>query len=88
MTVKEDNTDRVGRTYMIFSGVRCIDEVYLWLNQHYSGYKFGIVFDCTKDEFEPPDKKVYVYFLDELMDEVMSYCDYRKIDSKTYRKLY
>lgn len=86
MTVIEDQEDRYGRSLLIFSGVKSIDEVYFWLQQHYDGYKFGIVFDCTKDELQKPDRKVYVNWLDELADEVMHYCDYEKTDKHTYKK--
>lgn len=86
MTVIEDQEDRYGRGLLIFSGVKSIDEVYFWLQQHYSGYKFGIVFDCTKEEYQEPDRKIYVNWLDELADEVMHYCDYEKTDKNTYKK--
>lgn len=85
MTVNETCEDRYGRGIIVFSGVRSIDEVYLWLHKHYQGYKFGMVFDCMPEELLPPDRKFYVYFLDELAEEVMSYCDYYR-DKDVYRK--
>ena len=88
MKVLEDETDRYGRSMFVFSGVKNIDEVYTWLQQHYSGYKFGMVFDCTRDELQEPDRKFYVYFLDELTEEVMAYSDFVKVDNKTWKSKY
>ena len=51
MKVYDDRQDGYGRDMFVFSGVKNIDEVYLWLQQNYPGYKFGMVFDCTHDEF-------------------------------------
>lgn len=45
-----------------------------WLYRNYEGYKFTIIFDCTKDEWEEPDKETPVYFLDSILDEVINYC--------------
>lgn len=88
MKVFEDKTDRYGRSMFVFSGVKNIDEVYTWLQQHYSGYKFGMVFDCTRDELQEPDRKFYVYFLDELTEEVMAYSDFIRVDKKTWKSKY
>ncbi len=88
MKVLEDETDRYGRSMFVFSGVKNIDEVYTWLQQRYSGYKFGMVFDCTRDELQEPDRKFYVYFLDELTEEVMAYSDFVKVDNKTWKSKY
>ena len=87
MKVTENLIDRFGRAYAAFSGYKSIDDVYLWLNMNgYSGYKFGIVIDCMPDEMHEPDKKLYVYFLDELMEEVANYCDFYKADKDTYKR--
>ena len=88
MKVVEEEEDRYGRSLLIFSGVKSIDEVYFWLQTHYSGYKFGMVFDCTRDELQEPDRKFYVYFLDELTEEVMAYSDFIKVDKKTWKSKY
>ena len=88
MKVLEDETDRYGRSMFVFSGVKNIDEVYTWLQQHYSGYKFGMVFNCTRDELQEPDRKFYVYFLDELTEEVMAYSDFIRVDKKTWKSKY
>lgn len=48
--------------------------IHEWLYRNYEGYKFAIIFDCTKDEWEEPDKETPVYFLDTILDEVISYC--------------
>ena len=88
MKVLEDETDRYGRSMFVFSGVKNIDEVYTWLQQHYSGYKFGMVFDYTRDELQEPDRKFYVYFLDELTEEVMAYSNFIRVDKKTWKSKY
>lgn len=44
-----------------------------WLYYHFQGYKFAVVFDCTKDEFEEPDKETPIYFLDTIFDEFLEY---------------
>lgn len=88
MKVLEEGKDGYGRDMFVFSGVKSVDEVYTWLQQHYSGYKFGMVFDCTHDELQEPDRKFYVYFLDELTEEVMAYSDFVKVDKKTWKSKY
>lgn len=87
MKVTENCVDRFGREYFVFSGYRSIDEVYMWLNLNgYSGYKFGIILDCTPEELPEPDKKLYVYFLDELMEEVAAYSGFNRTDKSTYKR--
>lgn len=39
-----------------------------------NGYKFAIVFDCSHDEWEEPEKETPVYFLDCLLEEIVDYC--------------
>lgn len=53
--------DKYGRGYIVFTGVKNLYEVYDWLYQHYWGYKFGIVFDCTKDCPEPDKKNLCLF---------------------------
>lgn len=48
--------------------------IHEWLYRNYDGYKFAIIFDCTKDEWEELDKETPVYFLDAILDEVINYC--------------
>ncbi len=45
----------------------------LWERYGGQGYKFAIVFDCSKDEWEDPEKKTPVYFLDTILEEIISY---------------
>lgn len=66
MKVDESFTDRHGRSCLVFSGVKKFSDVYDWLFQHYSGYKFCIVLDCSCDEMPEPDSRIYVHFMDEL----------------------
>jgi len=48
-------------------------KIYEWLFYHFQGYKFAVMFDCTKDEFEDMDKETPVYFADGILDEVLDY---------------
>ena len=69
--IENGEQDRFGKYPIIFksASVKQIDE---WLFDHYWGYKFAIIFDTTKDEYEVMDKS-YVYFLDEVLDEAAEY---------------
>lgn len=53
------------------------------------GYKFAIVFDCSADEWEDPEKETPVYFLDTILDELIFYCGpeevRRRLDELTCR---
>jgi ribosomal protein S24E len=70
MKVNEDYLDGYGRSCLVFSGVRKFSDVYDWLFEHYNGYKFCIVLDCSTSEYPEPDNKIYVHFMDELQEEV------------------
>lgn len=80
MTVDDCYMDQYNRSCIVFSGVKRFADVYDWLFNHYNGYKFGIVLDCRGD-YPEPDNKIYVNFLDELMDEVALESDYIKKDN-------
>lgn len=84
MTVDEKFVDRHGRCCIVFSGVKKFSDVYDWMYQHYQGYKFGIVLDCSVSEHPDPDNKIYVNFLDELFDEVANEAGYIRKDPNTY----
>lgn len=85
MTVDDCHVDRHDRTVITFSGVKRFSDVYDWLFAHYNGYKFGIVLDCSLSEYPEPDSKIYVHFLDELMDEVAMEAGYVRYDKDTYK---
>ena len=76
MKVIQDVTDRFGRYPIIFKGRNIkLEDIHQWLFEHYQGYKFAIVIDETVDEFEEQfTKLVYVYFLDEIKEELEAYC--------------
>ena len=84
MTVNENYEDRYGRSCLVFSGVKKFTDVYEWLFNHYNGYKFAILLDCSKDEFPETDSKIYVNFLDELHDEVAMESGYVRADKDTF----
>lgn len=76
MKVIQDVADRFGRYPIIFKGKNVkLEDIHNWLFSHFQGYKFAIVIDETIDEFEEQfTKLVYVYFLDEIKEELEDYC--------------
>lgn len=54
------------------------------------GYKFAMVFDVSNDEYEEPPKEAELYFLDDLLEEVIEYVGVEKVrellDEKCNRK--
>ena len=69
--IDEGSSDRFGKFPIIFKNAS-IAQIHEWLFNHYQGYKFAIVFDETKDEYEEYDG-AYVYFLDTILDEASDY---------------
>lgn len=88
MKVDETFTDKHGRSCLVFSGVKKFSDVYDWLFQHYSGYKFAIVLDCSTTELPVPDSKIYVNFLDELHEEAALEAGYVRKDKDTFISRY
>lgn len=43
------------------------------------GYKFARVFDESKDEYEDPPKETELYFLDDILEEVIEYVGADKV---------
>ena len=82
MKVYEDEeTDRYGSYPIWISGKdanpqKIQDE--LFRRYGGDGYKFAIVFDCSGDEWEEPDKKTPVYFLDDIFEEMINYIGIEK----------
>ena len=50
-----------------------------WAKVKKEGYKFAIIFDVSKDEWEDPEKETPIYFMDELLDELIRYCGTEKV---------
>ena len=73
MTVIEDAEDRYGQSCIIFktTNLKLINE---WMYNHYggNGWKFVIMLDENGDEYHEMNE-AYVYFLDSLTDEFISY---------------
>ena len=74
MKVIQDIADSVGRYPIIFSSAN-LKEINDWLFNNYGGegYKFAIIVDVSKDEYEPWGSKTYAYFLDDIAGEVAAY---------------
>ena len=51
----------------------------LWRRYGGQGYKFAIIFDCSQDEWEEPEKETPVYFLDEILEELLHYCGLEEV---------
>ena len=51
----------------------------LWNRYGGQGYKFAIVFDCSKEEFEDPEKETPIYFLDAILEEMINYCGVEEV---------
>lgn len=49
------------------------------------GYKFAMVFDESKDEYEEPPKETELYFLDDLLEEVVEYMGADKVRKYTVK---
>lgn len=49
------------------------------------GYKFAIIFDCSKDEYEEPEVETPVYFLDDILNEVIHYCGVEAVKKELER---
>lgn len=43
------------------------------------GYKFAMAFDMSKDEYEEPPKETELYFLDDILEEVIEYVGVDKV---------
>lgn len=83
MKVFEDKkTDRFGNYPIWISGKDANPQkIYEELYRRYGGqgYKFAIIFDCSKGEWEEPEKETPVYFFDAVLDELISYCGTEEI---------
>lgn len=75
----ENRPDKYGNYPLRFSGYKSIKEVHDWLYHHYNGYHFVIILDETKDEYEPLDKDLLVYFTDTVIEELAYMCDYKLV---------
>ena len=80
--IEEEREDRYGNYPIWVKGSDAIPQkIQEELFRRYGGqgYKFAIVFDVSKDEWEEPEKETPVYFLDEILDELTVYCGAEKI---------
>lgn len=74
MKVETEVKDRFGRYCHRFDTTD-LKKIYEWLWNEYGGdgYKFAIVIDVSLDVDFEPQKQTYVYFLDEIEDELKAY---------------
>ena len=78
MKVVEALIDKYGRNYIKFTGVKRLQEIQDWLFDHYQGYKFAMVFDCYPDECQEIGNEYWVYYFDDLAEELLIYSGYNK----------
>ena len=74
---EDEKTDRFGNYPIWIKGKDANPQkIHEELYRRYGGqgYKFAIVFDCSADEWENPEKETPVYFLDTILDELIFYC--------------
>ena len=90
---EDEKTDRFGNYPIWIKGKDANPQkIHEELYRRYGGqgFKFAIVFDCSADEWEDPEKETPVYFLDTILDEIISYCGLeevrRRLDELKCRK--
>lgn len=79
---EDEKTDRFGNYPIWISGKDANPQkIYEELYSRYGGqgFKFAIIFDCSKEEWEEPEKETPVYFLDTVLDELISYCGIEEV---------
>lgn len=79
---QEEKTDKYG----IYPHIRVSGKdanpqnIHEWLYNHGGyGYKFVLIFDCTADEFEAPEKETPVYHMDAIDNEIMEYIGVERV---------
>ena len=74
MKVIEDTQDKYGNYCIIFKSTN-LKQINEWLYSHYSGngFKFAIVIDVSTDGDYEELTETYVYFLDEITEELLDY---------------
>ena len=89
---EDEKTDRFGNYPILIKGKDANPQkIHEELYRRYGGqgFKFAIVFDCSKDEWEEPGRETPVYFLDAVLDELILYCGIeearRRLDELTCR---
>jgi len=88
MRVNEDAQDRYGKACMIFSKSATVPDIWEWLHKNYNGYKFAIVMDCTREEFDADIDETVVNWFGDLADEAIeANGDMVALTSKEYREL-
>lgn len=86
---QEEKVDRYG----IYPHIRVSGKdanpqnIHEWLYSHYgTGYKFVMIFDCTADEWEEPEKEYPVYHMDAIDEEIMEYIGTERVKQWFKRK--
>ena len=75
--------DRHGKPCLVF-GATDLKKIHDWLWEHYHGCKFIVILDEYHDEYEDFGRKTYVYFGDDVLDEIADFYD-KKVVIKNYR---
>lgn len=80
MKVIEDTQDKYGNYCIIFKSTN-LKQINEWLYSHYSGngFKFAIVIDMGTDGDYEELTETYVYFLDEITEELLDYAGLKAV---------
>lgn len=70
--IPQNDPDYAGRYPLLVKGLN-IKLLYDYLFHNYHGYKFAIIIDVTKDEWEDFPHDVPVLFLDDALEEAAEY---------------
>ncbi len=79
MRVIEDECDRNGTPCLIFNTTD-LKKIHDWLWSHYYGYKFIVILDESKDEYEAFGCQTFVYFGDVTLDEIADYYNFKVVE--------
>ena len=69
---EEERQDKYGEYPACWVKSADLTRLQEWLFNNFNGYKFAVVFDCMKDEYEEA-KEMPVYFLDCVSKELIAY---------------
>ena len=80
MKVIEDTQDKYGNYCIIFKSTN-LKQINEWLYNRYggNGFKFAIVIDVSTDGDYEVLPETYVYFLDEITEELLDYAGLKAV---------
>lgn len=73
--IDDGKTDKFGKYPIKFKGYKNVEEIWEYLKRNYDGHIFCIMLNTVKDGYDG-DEYAYVYFVDDVIDEIAAYSDY------------